>query len=109
MLAFYSYKNEFVKETLYQGWTPVIIAMLISSFAGMVLEYAIIMYDGVAVFQPVVNGVGGNLVGIFASRLSTSLHKTAIMGQRASWAPRGFFSLPKQTFFGKTSNFIRIC
>lgn len=33
LLAFYCHKNEFVKETLYQGWAPVIVAMFISRLA----------------------------------------------------------------------------
>ena len=32
-------------------------------------------YKGIAVFQPVINGVGGNLVAVQASRLSTWLHQ----------------------------------
>ena len=30
VLVYYCNKNEFVKETLYNGWLPIIIAMLIS-------------------------------------------------------------------------------
>lgn len=103
ILAIYCNKNEFVKETLHQGWTPVIIAMFISSMAGILLEFAIKIYNSVAIFQPVVNGVGGNLVGIFASRLSTSLHRTSVMGQWAVWAPKNIYSYPFETFFGKHS------
>lgn len=35
---------------------------------------------GVAVFQPVINGVGGNLVAVQASRISTSFHCRTPLG-----------------------------
>ncbi|XP_058791348.1 solute carrier family 41 member 1-like isoform X2 [Phymastichus coffea] len=68
-------KNPFTKEVLDHGWTPVISAMLISSAGGLILDYTISNYKGIAVFQLVINGVGGNLVAVQASRISTSLHK----------------------------------
>lgn len=37
-------------------------------------------YQGYAVFQPIVNGIGGNLVCVQSSRLATKLHQTAIPG-----------------------------
>lgn len=37
-------------------------------------------FEGIAVFQPVINGVGGNLVAVQASRISTALHKQAVLG-----------------------------
>lgn len=58
----------------------------------------------IAVFQPVVNGVGGNLVAIFASRLSTVLHLTSTQGSIADWTPSKWFLYPFDTFFGKKSN-----
>ena len=97
--AYYCYTNEFVKETLYHGWIPIIIAMFISSAAGIILDFAIKIFDSIAIYQPVVNGVGGNLVAIFASRLSTALHKTDIAGQWATWAPAKCVSFPYESFF----------
>ncbi len=37
-------------------------------------DSAVAKFKGIAVFQPVFNGVGGNLVAIQASRISTHLH-----------------------------------
>lgn len=37
-------------------------------------------YKDLAVYQPVINGVGGNLVSVQASRLSTELHKDNELG-----------------------------
>lgn len=68
-------RNPFTKEVLDYGWTPVISAMLISSIGGLILDFTISTYKGIAVFQLVINGVGGNLVAVQASRISTSLHK----------------------------------
>ena len=37
-------------------------------------------FDNITAFQPVINGVGGNLVAVQASRISTALHKQAELG-----------------------------
>ena len=65
---------------LQQGWTPVLSAMIISSMGGKILNTVISRYPQIAVFQPVINGVAGNLVGIQASRISTELHRTTSLG-----------------------------
>lgn len=46
----------------------------------MILDYTISSYKGIAVFQLVINGVGGNLVAVQASRISTDLHKQQSSG-----------------------------
>lgn len=65
-----------VREVLKSGWHPVILAMSISSLGGLILDKTMSNpnYEGMAVFTPVINGVGGNLVAIQASRMSTYLH-----------------------------------
>jgi solute carrier family 41 len=103
VFIYYSFKNEFVRDALHHGWTPIILAMLISSTGGYIMEGAISIYSSIAVFQPVINGVGGNLVAIFASRLSTALHRTSTQGKLASWAPKRWFYYPVDTFFGRSS------
>jgi len=72
--AFISYRNEYVSDVLIAGWEPVIAAMVISSGGGFILDMALASNPGVAVFSPVINGVGGNLVAVFSSRISTYLH-----------------------------------
>ncbi|KAI4478601.1 hypothetical protein M0802_014504 [Mischocyttarus mexicanus] len=91
-------KNPFTKEVLDYGWTPVISAMLISSLGGLILDYTISSYKGIAVFQLVINGVGGNLVAVQASRISTSLHKDFRLGSQT--APTICIS-PFHAFFAK--------
>lgn len=98
-LAIYCNNNKFVNETLHKGWLPIIFAMLISSFSGIILERAIKIYKDIAIYQPVVNGIGGNLVAIYASRLSTVLYETSEIGEWASWSPRKFYLYPKEAFF----------
>lgn len=65
-----------VREVLKSGWHPVILSMSISSIGGLILDKTVSNpnYEGMAVFTPVINGVGGNLVAIQASRMSTYLH-----------------------------------
>ncbi|KAJ7381776.1 hypothetical protein OS493_039082, partial [Desmophyllum pertusum] len=46
-----------------------------------ILDFAVDKYRGIAVFNPVMNGVGGNLVAVQASRLSTGLHQLGKPGQ----------------------------
>jgi len=70
-----AYNNDSVTEVLRVGWTPVLMAMLIASGGGFVLEMAVEHFKGVTLFAPVMNGSGGDLVGIQASRMTTYLHK----------------------------------
>uniref|UniRef100_W5L068 Solute carrier family 41 member n=1 Tax=Astyanax mexicanus TaxID=7994 RepID=W5L068_ASTMX len=71
-----------IREVLRSGWQPVIVAMSISSFGGLILDKTVSdpNFEGMAVFTPVINGVGGNLVAIQASRISTYLHFWSIPG-----------------------------
>uniref|UniRef100_A0A8C8BY17 Solute carrier family 41 member n=1 Tax=Oncorhynchus tshawytscha TaxID=74940 RepID=A0A8C8BY17_ONCTS len=70
------------REVLYSGWEPVIIAMAISSVGGLILDKTVSNpnFAGMAVFTPVINGVGGNLVAVQASRISTYLHMNDLLG-----------------------------
>lgn len=60
-------------------------------------------HTGVAVFQPVINGVGGNLVSIQASRLSTALHQQGDLGD----LPENFkrWISPVEAFFSDSKWF----
>jgi solute carrier family 41 len=55
--------------------------IVICSIGGIVLDQAVDKYPGYEVFQPIVNGIGGNLVCVQSSRLATKLHQTAIHGE----------------------------
>lgn len=93
--------NIYTKHILYNGWNPVISAMVISSVGGVILDYTVATYKGIAVYNPVINGVGGNLVAVQASRISTSLHREGKPGKLSDgFGFKGFIN----TFFGKDQN-----
>uniref|UniRef100_A0A3P9IEM3 Solute carrier family 41 member n=1 Tax=Oryzias latipes TaxID=8090 RepID=A0A3P9IEM3_ORYLA len=71
-----------MREVLKSGWQPVILAMFISSIGGLILKKTVSDpdFEGMAVFTTVINGVGGNLVAIQASRMSTFLHSCNVSG-----------------------------
>ncbi|KAK3912181.1 Solute carrier family 41 member 1 [Frankliniella fusca] len=85
--GFIAFSNHYTKEVLDSGWTPVISSMVISSAGGLILDYTVSTFKGIAVFQPVINGVGGNLVAVQASRISTSLHQKGHPGYFSPGAP----------------------
>ncbi|XP_048462622.1 solute carrier family 41 member 3 [Rhincodon typus] len=93
-------RNPQIKEVLKTGWQPVLVAMTISSVGGLILDKTVTNpnFEGVAVFTPVINGVGGNLVAIQASRISTSLHLWSVPGvlPRRMWQK---WPNPCTTFF----------
>jgi len=45
-----------------------------------VLDAAVEVFNGFVVFQPIINGIGGNLVSVQASKISTMLHQSSIIG-----------------------------
>uniref|UniRef100_A0A3Q2ZCW1 Solute carrier family 41 member n=1 Tax=Kryptolebias marmoratus TaxID=37003 RepID=A0A3Q2ZCW1_KRYMA len=61
---------------LHTGWEPIIAAMLISSIGGLILDKSVSDPNlvGIILYAPVINGIGGNLVSIQSSRISTHLH-----------------------------------
>ena len=44
------------------------------------MDCTVSQFKGFAIYSPVINGVGGNLVAVQASRLSTSLHQVGAPG-----------------------------
>ncbi|XP_017891664.1 solute carrier family 41 member 1-like isoform X1 [Ceratina calcarata] len=83
ILPFWIYvvlKNKYTRNVLTSGWTPVLSALFISGFGGLVLGEVVDSFNGFVIFQPIINGIGGNLVSVQASRISTTLHQTSIMG-----------------------------
>lgn len=44
------------------------------------LEQAVREFSGFVVFQPIINGIGGNLVSVQASKISTMLHQSSLPG-----------------------------
>lgn len=44
------------------------------------LKTAVDQFNGFVVFQPIINGIGGNLVSVSASKISTMLHQCSTPG-----------------------------
>ncbi|NP_001032569.1 solute carrier family 41 member 3 [Rattus norvegicus] len=79
---FIAKQNPPIMKILKYGWFPIILAMIISSFGGLILSKTISkhQFKGMAVLTPVICGVGGNLVAIQTSRISTFLHMWSTPG-----------------------------
>ncbi|XP_073431231.1 solute carrier family 41 member 2 [Dendrobates tinctorius] len=97
-------KHPATKTVLHSGWEPVITAMLISSVGGLILDTTVSDPNlaGIVVYTPVINGIGGNLVAIQASRISTYLHLHNIPGELPDEATGCFH--PCRTFCGTGVN-----
>ncbi|XP_029429148.1 solute carrier family 41 member 1 [Rhinatrema bivittatum] len=98
-------RSQTTREVLYSGWEPVIVAMAISSAGGLILDKTVSNpnFAGMAVFTPVINGVGGNLVAVQASRISTYLHMQGMPGEGTE-APPCKCPNPCGTFFSADVN-----
>ncbi|XP_024137124.1 solute carrier family 41 member 2 [Oryzias melastigma] len=86
------------------GWEPIVTAMVISSMGGLILDKTVSNQNlsGVLLYAPVINGVGGNLVSIQSSRISTNLHLNFPPGELPE-ERRGCFN-PCRIFFGPGAN-----
>ncbi|KDN42726.1 hypothetical protein K437DRAFT_257751 [Tilletiaria anomala UBC 951] len=71
-------RNSYVKQLLSSGWTPLLVAMFVSSGAGIVLDSFVKTLDGFALLVPVITGLPGACTAIFASRISTALHSSDV-------------------------------
>ncbi|KJH43684.1 divalent cation transporter [Dictyocaulus viviparus] len=98
------FQDEGAKEVLYVGWSPIIFSMFLSSGGGFVLENAIRHFPNVAIFQPVINGVGGNLVAVQASRLSTYFHQIGTLGELPHGLEMDHFCSVTRAFFSKEND-----
>ncbi|XP_019490406.1 PREDICTED: solute carrier family 41 member 3-like, partial [Hipposideros armiger] len=92
-------QNPSIMKILKFGWFPIILAMIISSFGGLILNKTISkeQYKGMAIFTPIICGVGGNLVAIQTSRISTYLHMWSTPGVLPLWMKK-FWPNPCSTF-----------
>lgn len=97
--AYLSYRNPYTKQVLYSGWIPIISAVAISSGGGYILNFAVARYKEIAACQPVINGVGGNLVAVQACRISTYLHQRA---KPDALTPQELCVSPFTAWFGKS-------
>ncbi|KAL0871296.1 hypothetical protein ABMA27_005045 [Loxostege sticticalis] len=109
LCGYIAWKNNFTRQALDEGWVPVVSAMVISSAGGLILDYTVSKYDGIAVYQLVINGIGGNMVAVHASRMSTSLHKGEKEGSAISNTTKLLLLMvvPGQLIFIYTIGYLR--
>ncbi|XP_046919629.2 solute carrier family 41 member 1 isoform X1 [Dermatophagoides farinae] len=77
LLAWFSCRDESNRKILLGlgAWLPILLSMLIAFVSGFVLRFGAVAFNFMSLFQPLINGVGGNLAAITTSRYSTELHK----------------------------------
>jgi len=64
---------------LQNGWRPIFANLTLSTLAGIFLgSEAENLSGGLAALMPLINGMGGNISGIYSSRLCTALHKGSV-------------------------------
>uniref|UniRef100_A0A0M3I6A7 MgtE domain-containing protein n=1 Tax=Ascaris lumbricoides TaxID=6252 RepID=A0A0M3I6A7_ASCLU len=74
MLSYFAISTENTKGVLLYGWWSIVVAALIGCGGGLILQKAVIVFPGLAVFHPLITGLGGNRVSVQSSRQCTSLH-----------------------------------
>ncbi|TKS73205.1 Solute carrier family 41 member 2 [Collichthys lucidus] len=86
------------------GWEPIVTAMVISSIGGLILDKTVSDPNlaGIIVYAPVITGIGGNLVSIQSSRISTNLHLYYLPGEVPE--DRKSCYNPCRTFLGSGAN-----
>ncbi|KAJ2667406.1 hypothetical protein IW148_000101 [Coemansia sp. RSA 1199] len=67
--------NHQMSHHVTSGYLPLVYAAITSSVAGVIVERCAQRFPSMPALVPVVNGIGGNIGTVFASRISTSLHK----------------------------------
>ena len=96
-----AYKNPTVRAVVVTGWYPILCAMMISVGAGQILDLATHCYKLMAVFQPVIAGVGGNLVVVQTCRMTTLLGRRSQLGHHPE-DDNSIIISPISALFGRT-------
>ncbi|CAN8017321.1 unnamed protein product, partial [Ixodes persulcatus] len=121
-------RNNVSKNVLRVGWAPILLALIVSSFGGFILDYSVMRFPGIALHLSSVNALGGNLAAIFSCSLSSYLFRVSQLGVLPAgertctgpvqmFLPRGEMSnvaivllvvvLPGQTLFAVLSKVLR--
>jgi solute carrier family 41 len=99
MLVYIVRQNSDVKKTITQGWFPLVVSVLISSFGGLILERYIGQYKSMALLSTVLNGLMGNMGAIYCSRIATSLHGQISENHRQTVVTLCLVSVPIHLIF----------
>ena len=90
--------EELCSPVLKTGWPPILTSLAVSQVAGILLEQNMLRFKGIAVLVHI-NGIGGNLGSIYASRLCSSLHTGKTEEELKIWLSLLFANLPLQSIF----------
>ncbi|UXI21996.1 voltage-gated ion channel [Sarcoptes scabiei] len=79
LMTYFTCQYESTRKILigFSTWIPILISMLIAFCSGLFLRFGAVEFNFMSLFQPMINGIGGNLAAISTSRYSTELHITA--------------------------------
>ncbi|XP_015794867.1 solute carrier family 41 member 1 [Tetranychus urticae] len=80
-LVMFARKLAVTRKLLITGWFPICGAMILQITGGKIMENSLDQFTKLAAFQPVINGVGGNLAAVQTSRISTYLHRRTVKKQ----------------------------
>nr|XP_027196683.1 solute carrier family 41 member 1-like [Dermatophagoides pteronyssinus] len=92
VFGWFARRNRWTRTVILSGWTAILGAVIIEQPGGVVMEKAFQNYKVMSTFQPLVNGIGSNLVGIQTSRMSTFLHASAPKGLLPTTNPTPYVS-----------------
>ena len=92
-------REELCRPVLKTGWLPLVSSLALSQIAGVILEQNVMRYKGIAVLIPYINGIGGNLGAVYASRLCSSLHTGKTEEELKICLSLLFANLPLQGIF----------
>ncbi|CAG7827126.1 unnamed protein product [Allacma fusca] len=81
LLLFLTYRDKENAKILNSSWPRILISMVILSGGGVILEITSHRFSSMELYQPMINGVGGSLVSVQASRVSTYFHKNYEPGE----------------------------
>ena len=93
-------QDKICAEALVSGWFPIIASLGISQFAGSVLESTIVTHPEIGIFVLFINGFGGNLACVYASRLCSVLHASTDGHVTGTGTVVGFLMLLSVVFQG---------
>lgn len=91
--------NEHVRGLVFSGTLPLALAAGCSSLSGLIFERSVSKQPQLALITPFTNGMCGNLVSIYASRLTTCLYSKATEPHHRTRLTLFLISLPIQTAF----------
>lgn len=75
LLYNFAYKCPQTRQGFVDSCFHLLVALVISTCAGLIFDHSSTRFGGLDLYQPVFNGLAGNLGSIQASRMTTYLHK----------------------------------